>query len=385
MFSELLSIPAINFGKARISYSKVGNDNIGPYSLTTPFTRATNFPFDGRAGFLLTSNLGNPDLKNEGTGEFEVGLEMRFLKNRFGFEASYFSRNHTDLLTSGIPISAATGYSSTTLNSGDMTNKGVEVLVSATPVKSSKFTWDIMLNYTKIKNNVTKINAGLDRIATGQTVAFVGLPYGNFYNTGYVYNAEGRIMIDKDGLPVVSGTKIIGNLQPDWLGGFNNSFRYGSLAMSFFFDVRKGGDILNSDDRYGYFYGTPKITENREDRVISGISTVDNKENTKVVTARNYYQRLNLIYESVIQDGTYIKLRNVNLSYNFNQKFLQKTPFSAASLTATGRNLWIHAPNFTGSDPEVSTYGTGNGSQGVYGYSVPTSRSYNFTLNVTLK
>ncbi|TDH28835.1 SusC/RagA family TonB-linked outer membrane protein [Segetibacter sp. 3557_3] len=385
IFSELFSSRAINFGKVRVSYSAVGNDNIGAYSLTTPFSRPANFPFDGRAGFRLTSNLGNADLRNERTNEFETGLEMRFLANRIGLEASYFSRQHNDLLTSSVPISAATGFSSTTINSGNMTNKGVEVLLSGTPVKTGKFTWDVMVNYTKIKNEVTKVNAGLTNISLGQTFAFVGQPYGSFYNTGYVYNDEGRIMIDKDGLPIVSGTKIIGNLQPDWLGGLNNSFRYGNLALSFFFDMRKGGDILNSDDRYGYFYGTPKVTENREDRVIPGISTVDNKENTKVVTARSYYQRLNLIYESVIQDGTYIKLRNVNLSYNFNQKLLQRTPFASASLTATGRNLWIHAPHFTGSDPEVSTFGSTNGSQGVYGYSVPTSRSYNLTLSVTLK
>jgi hypothetical protein len=149
--------------------------------------------------------------------------------------------------------------------------------------------------------------------------------------------------------------------------------------------MRRGGDILNSDERYGFFYGTPKVTENREDRVISGVNQSDGKENTKPVSAKLYYQRLNLIYESVIQDGSYIKLRNVNFTYNFKPAMLRKTPFSAASVNLAGRNLWIYSPHFTGADPEVSSYGSGAGSQGVYAYSVPTSRSYNVTLNVTLK
>jgi hypothetical protein len=266
-----------------------------------------------------------------------------------------------------------------------MTNKGLEILLNGTPVKSNKFSWDVTVTFTKIKNKVTKIYANQPSLSLGQTWLFVGDPYGVFYNTGYVRNNEGRIMIDANGLPQVSGNKKIGNLQPDWLGGLNNAFRYGNLSFSFFFDVRKGGDILNSDDRYGYFYGTPKVTENREDRVVPGISVVDNKENTKPVKARDYYQRLNLIFESVIQDGTYIKLRNVNVGYNLPNKLTHRTPFSAVSLTLTGRNLWIYAPHFTGSDPEVSTFGTGNGAQGIYAFSVPTSRSFNLTLGLTLK
>ena len=267
-----------------------------------------------------------------------------------------------------------------------MTNKGFEALLTAMPVKGAKFSWEVVANYTKIKNKVTRIYKDQPSLAIGQTYAFVGDPYGVIYNTGYARNADGQIMIDANGLPVVDPIlKKIGNIQPDWLGGLTNTFRYGGLSFSFFFDVKKGGDILNSDDRYGYFYGTPKVTENRESRVVPGISVVDNKENTKSVSAVAYYQRLNLIYESVVQDVSYVKLRNANLTYSFAGNVLGKTPFSGASISVTGRNLWIHAPHFTGSDPEVSSYGSSNGSQGVYGFSVPTSRSYNFALNLTFK
>ncbi len=386
IFSELLKVPAIDFGKLRFSYSKVGNDDgIGAYALNTPFVRPTNFPYDSRAGFLISSTLGNSTLKNESTNEFETGLEMRFLKGRISFEASYYNRKHTDLLTS-VSTSAATGFTSTLLNAGDMTNKGVEVLLNGTPVKTKNFSWDVTVTFTKNKNKVIKIYGNQPSLSIGQTQLFVGLPYGNFFNTGYQRTADGQIQIDAAGLPIVTATsKIIGNVQPDWLGGITNTFRYKSLSFNFFFDMRKGGQILNSDDRYGYFYGTPKVTENRQPLVVPGISIVDNKPNTKLVQAEDYYQRLNLIYESVIQDGTYIKLRNVNLNYNLPGSWFSKSVFTGIGLTATARNLWIYSPHFTGADPEVSSYGSSNGSQGVYGYTVPTSRSYNFTISATLR
>lgn len=385
VFSELAKISFLNFGKLRVSYSSVGNDNIDPYSLNTPFVRAGNFPFNGVSGFLLSGNLGNSTLRNEKTNEFEAGLEVRVLNNRLGVEASYFERKHIDLLTSSIPISSATGYTSTSLNAGDMTNKGFEALVTATPVKAGSFIWEAIINYTQINNKVTRIYKDQSNLSIGQTYAFVGEPYGVIYNTGYSRNTDGRVLIDANGLPIVGPLQKIGNIQPDWLAGVTNTLHYGAWSLSFFFDVIKGGDILNSDDRYGYFYGTPKVTENREDRVVQGISTVDNKENTKSVRAVLYYQRLNLIYESVVQDVSYVKLRNASLSYHFPKKILDKTPLGTASLSVTGRNLWIHAPHFTGSDPEVSSYGSSNGAQGTYGFSLPTSRSYNITLNVTFK
>jgi TonB-linked SusC/RagA family outer membrane protein len=384
-FSELLKIPALSFGKLRVSYSAVGNDNVGAYAGSTSFVTAGSFPYGGNAGFLLNTTLGNSTLKNERTNEAEIGLEMNFLKNRIGFEVSYFDRRHKDLLTS-VPIAASTGFSSTVINAGDMYNKGIEALLNVTPVKGSKFSWDATFNFTKIKNKVTKVNSSTTSLSLGQTWAFVGDPYGVFYNYGYARTDDGQLLIDNNGLPIVSSVnQKIGNLQPDYLAGMNNTFRYGPVSLSFFFDVRKGGDIFNSDDRYGWFYGTPKVTENREDRVIAGIVQSTGQPNTKVIAAEDYYQRLNLIYEAAIQDGTYVKLRNASIGYTVPSKLLAKSPFSNASFTVTGRNLWIHAPHFTGSDPEVSSYGTGNGSQGVVGNPVPTSRSFNFTLNVTFK
>lgn len=386
IFSEVLKTPALNFGKLRVSYSRVGNDNVGAYSLRTPFVRAGSFPYGGVPGFAQSTTANNDLIKNETTDEFEIGVETRFLKNRLGLEMSYFSRKHSDLLTS-VSTSSATGFNSATINAATMTNKGVEILLNASPVKGRKFSWDLTGSFTSIRNKVIQIYKDQASLTTGQTVAFIGEPFGTFYNIGYQRDAAtGRILIDNNGLPIATTSSIkIGNIQPDWLAGLSSTFKYDNVSLSLFFDMRKGGDILNSDERYGFFYGTPKATENRENRIVSGIKRSDGKENDISVTARDYFQRLNLIYESVIQDGTYIKLRNVNVTYTFKQALLSKTPFSAASVSLTGRNLFIYSPNFTGADPEVSSYGSSAGSQGVFGYSTPTSRSINLTLNVTLK
>jgi hypothetical protein len=115
---------------------------------------------------------------------------------------------------------------------------------------------------------------------------------------------------------------------------------------------------------------------------VKGISVTDNKENTVSVSGQDYYRRLNGITEAVIQDGTYIKLRNVSVSYEVSKALLKRTPFKSAALILTGRNLWIYSPHFTGGDPEVSSFGSSNGSQGLYSFSTPTSRSVGVTLKV---
>jgi len=384
VFSELIKehTPWLSFGKFRASYSKVGNDNVGAYATSTVYSVANDFPFNGLPGFLISGDLGNANLKNETTTELELGLETQFLNNRLGLEFNYFDRDHTDLL-SYITLAHSTGYRNSYINAGSMYNRGIEMLFNASPVKKENFSWDLTFNFTKIKNRVTSLYGDNEQIQIGQTFAFRNQPYGVFYAPSYSYNEQGQLLVDDRGLPVIGATKPIGNIQPDWLAGLNNSFRYKNVNLSFFFDMRKGGDLMNSDDRYGFFYGTSKATESREDRVVEGVNINTGEANTISVAAQDYYQRISDIYESAIQDGTYVKLRNVSLSYDFPQKMITKTPFKRATLTATGRNLWIYAPHFNGSDPEVSSYGTGNDALGLYGNSVPSSRSYNFTLSLT--
>ncbi|HEY9048976.1 MAG TPA: SusC/RagA family TonB-linked outer membrane protein [Ohtaekwangia sp.] len=384
VFSELLPASITNvlsFGKLRLSQATVGNENVDPYSINTTYyssnVNGIAFPFQGQAGFMINKTIGNTALHNERLNESEIGLETKFFNNRIGLEASYFYRKSIDGLIPGVAIAPSSGYTGTTVNSASIENKGIEILLNATPVKSQKFSWDLTFNFTRIRNKVLSIYPGTDQL--GRIVK--GQPYNIFYGTRYKRNENGSIVIGTDGLPLPDDLPgVIGNANPKWLAGLTNNFRYGQFTLSFFFDMKKGGDIQNDMDSYGYFYGSSKVTENRAPRVIEGVSVADNQPNTVSVGAQKYYQYITSIQESLIQDGTYIKLRSVSLGYELNPAWLARTPFKSASITISGRNLWIYSPHFSGADPEVSSLGAANGVQSIYQFSTPTSRSGNCTL-----
>ncbi|BAV06102.1 TonB-dependent receptor plug [Filimonas lacunae] len=393
IFSELLDAQTkkiINFGKLRASYASVGNDNVTVYANSTPYVQVTNantganvtFPYAGVNGFALSSNLGNSQLKNELQKEFEVGLETKLLGNRLGLEASYFNRNMSQGLVSGISLAPSTGYSTTTINSAEINTKGVELLLNGTPVKTRNFSWDVTVNFTKLNTKVKEVAPGkLDETQIGFTYAVKGMPYGMFYGSVYARNAQGELLL-KNGLPYSESNDYLGTATPDWTGGITNQFHYKNFALSFFIDTRQGGMLQNVDEYYNLTYGVSKATENRADRIIKGIDAATGAANTTVVTAQSYFTTISGITESQMQKASYIKLRNVSFSYSLNKSLLVKTPFKEATITFTGRNLWIHkAAGFTGSDPEsTNTFGTSNGNMGVYTFGTPTSRSYGCSL-----
>jgi TonB-linked SusC/RagA family outer membrane protein len=383
IFSELLPEQlrsAISFAKARVSYATVGNEGIGAYSLLTPFTNqyrnGNAFPFQGQSGFLLSSTLGNPTLQNERLNEIEGGLEARFLDNRIGFEGSYFYRKTNHGIIPGVSISGATGYNGTAVNTASIQNKGFELLFTASPVRTKDLSWDLTLNFTRLRNKVLAIYPGLDQL--GRVIK--GQPFNVFYGPRYLRDsASGQLMIGANGMPVVDSKQgVVGDPNPDWLAGLTNNLRYKRFSLSFFFDYKKGGDVANEVEGLAFFYGTAKVTENRQPMIIKGISVVDNKPNQVAVGAQAYYTTRQ--YESSIQDGTYLKLRNVTLTYDIHPSVLGKTPVKAASLSVSGRNLWIYSPHFTGADPEAGSYGAGNSVQGIYSFSTPTTRSFYVTL-----
>ncbi|WP_121811149.1 SusC/RagA family TonB-linked outer membrane protein [Mucilaginibacter kameinonensis] len=393
IFSEFFSpefSKVMNLGKLRVSYGTVGNDgSISPYSLLTAYNSATirnlTFPYAGQSGFLISDVLGNANLKSERINEFEAGFEAGFFNNRISLEASFYSKKTIDGIIPSVSIAPSTGYAATSVNSAVMRNRGIEVLLNASPVKSRDFSWDLTLNFTRNRNKVLSIYKDQQQLGNGFTNIIVGQPYGVIYGTRYARNAAGKLLIDDSGLPYADDNQgIVGNINPNWLGGINNNFRYKQFNFSFFFDIKRGGDIQNNVDGYGYFYGTPKVTENRGPRVVDGVNATTGQPNTIAVNGQAYYQRANSVLESVIQDGSYVKLRNVSLGYTLKPSWLSKSPFKSATFSVTGRNLWIHAPHFTGGDPEVSSFGSSNGSQGIYSFSTPTSKSVDFSLKVTL-
>ncbi len=385
IFSELMSDNfrnVMNFGKIRLSYASVGNDAVGPYQLGTPYQLANrngnNYPYQGEPGFLLSQTLGNPNLQNERLNEYEGGLEMQFLHDRIGFEGSYFSRKSIDGIIPGVSISNATGFAGTTVNTASIEVKGIELLIRATPIRTRDFSWDLTLNSSRIRNKVLALYPGTNQL--GRLI--VGQPYNIFYGTKYQRNPQGQLLIDANGLPLVDTVQgIVGNVNPDFLAGLTNTFRYKQWSLGFFLDWKKGGDVENNTEAGGFFYGVAKVTENRGPLTIKGISVVTGKENAQTVNAQTYYQSRQ--YESIIQDGTFIKLRTISLTYDIKPSVLGRTPIKSASLSVVGRNLWLYTPHFTSGDPESSSYGSSNANQGIYGYSTPSSRSLDFSLKLS--
>lgn len=396
IFTEPLKMsdnPILNFGKIRAAYSSVGNDAVGPYSLTNPYYQASigniSFPFNGQNGYLLTTQYGYP-LKNELVKEFEVGLELQFLQNRISFDGAYFSKKSVDLLTSGVPLDGATGFASASENAGSMRNRGVEITLSAIPVKSKNFNWNITVNFTKIKNEVLELAPGVPYLQFAGFVnpgifAYANSPYGVIYGTHFKRNDAGEMLLDDDGYPQRDDNLgPIGNATPDWLGGLTNEFTYKNFSLSFVLDMKHGGQIMNLDGHYLDFYGVSKITEDRDgSKVFPGIIESTGKPNTTAVpTDQSFYQNLwSNIDETSLQDASYLKLRQATLAYRFSNETLKGSFFKSITLNVTATNFILHK-NYFGADPEVSLNGSGNG-QGFANFMTPTSKNILFGLKAT--
>jgi hypothetical protein len=290
---------------------------------------------------------------------------------------------------SQIPINPSSGFLYKIINVGSIQNKGIEFLISGTPVKTTNFTWEANFNFTRIRSKVTSLGEGVDNVQLGGfngagVYLFRNQPYGILYGLGYARNDQGQIQVDDDGIPIsTTDFKAIGNTNPDFTAGLYNTFTYKKLSLSFLFDWKKGGDVLNLDDTYMWFYGTAKLTENREKPFVvpNTVYASDNKPNTTEITAQDYWPAISNIAEAWIEDGSYIKLRTVSLAYSLGQ-ISKKIPFKSLTISVGGNNLWIHAPHYTSGDPEASVSGGGNG-QGVTNFHTPTTRSYIVGLKAT--
>ena len=407
VFTELMEKNStLSFGKVRVSYSSVGNDNIPPYSLTTPYILGgsvsinhQNFPYDPGSGQVngarLSNVQGNPNLKNESLNEFEIGADLKFFSNRLSLEGSYFNRESKDLL-SQIPIAPTSGFLQAIKNVGTIQNKGFELLLSGTAIKKKDFTWDVSVNFTQIRSKVTSLGEGVDQIQLGGFGGDLGgiylikdQPYGVIYGPGYARNEKGQMLVDATGIPILSTDfSKLGDINPDFNAGLLNTFTYKKFSLTFLFDWKQGGDVMNVDNNYMWFYGTSKATEKgRETPFVvpnsvysTGDPSLDGKPNTTAVTAEEYWPAISGYGESQLEDGTYIKLRTLSLAYTLMPS--KKSALKSLTISAGGNNLWIHAPHYTSGDPEANLAGNGNG-QGVTNFQTPTTRSFIVGIRAT--
>lgn len=420
VFSELLDVDFLTFGKVRASWAQVGAGPPNPYSTSSVFVSSTvgdgwgdniPFPLGGVTGFELSGTLGNPELTPESTTSVELGLDVRFLDGRIGLDAAYFQRETKDaILQASLPRS--TGYTSVWLNSGAMTSDGIELTLDGDIINSGDLRWNTSINFTKFKSVVDELAPGLERFQiggfTGTGIFLIaGNQYGAIFGGAYLREGaggpnddglnipDGEIVINDDATSGEYGFQIpdaslraIGNSNPDFQVGFKNSIDYKRFNFSFLLDWKEGGEMWNGTNWALTFFGRSQLTaDTREEApfVIPGVKQSDGAPNDiPIVRGQNYWTSslggFGSVDEQFIQSTSWIRLREVSVSYRFDTSNILNGFFDAASLGFYGRNLWYDTP-YDGVDPETSLVGTGN-AQGLDYFNQASSRSYIVRLNL---
>jgi len=419
ILSEHIKLPeTITYGKLRVSYARIGKD-ASPYSTTTGYGAYTSLPA-GVTGFTRAANLGDPFLRPEFTNTYEAGLEMSFYKNRLGIDVTYYHSLSEDQIIN-VNVSTATGYVRAAINSGSMRNKGVEIMLKGTPVQTQYFSWNASLNFSANRNKILSIREGLTEISYGTSGGYLNSPatmklipgeaYGNIYGTHYLRyygtdkedplrtDASRPMIIGANGFPALapaSSQKLLGNSQPDWVGGLSNTFTYKNVSVSALIDARWGFEKFNRLENFFAAFGIADYTtDRREYKVFPGV-LADGTPNTKSVwlgqatgpDGVNYgegYYRNNYraISEPFVQDASWIRLRSVSVAYSLPKKVLPQKVIKNASVSITGNNLWLHTDYF-GLDPESVSADSGSNVDGFSGFTYPAARSFLFTLNIGL-
>jgi TonB-linked SusC/RagA family outer membrane protein len=420
VFSDQFKLPKWwTYGKAKVSYAKIGKDG-DPYSITNGFEAGTTI--GSTVPFYQSRTLGNPYLRPEFTQTTEAGAELRFLEDRLGVEVIAYQQKSKDLLVP-IDVSTATGFDKAQVNAGEINNKGLEITLSAMPVRTKDFSWDMRFNFSTNRNRVVKLNEDLKlgeivistqfgylsssvttKLVPGQSY---GALYGRTYKRYYGDEVDDRKTLRKDlplliganGFPVLddaSNQRYLGNSLPKWIGSTTQTFRYKQLTLSLLLDVRRGNYKFNQLSNFLAAFGESKITENRDQTMVFNGVLADGTPNTKPVYLgqakgpdnvdygagfyRNYYRGSS---ENFIEDASWVRLRSLSLSYTLPAQLLSATKaISGATVSFTGNNLWLDT-KYTGFDPETSSSSSGNNASDAFsGFTYPATRSFLFSLNL---
>lgn len=394
----------LSFGKLRASWAQVGNtESVGPYQTLQTYGAGNTHLGRPLGGFTSGNNLPNPFLVPFTSTEMEYGLEFRVFKNRLGLDVTYYDQKTTnDILDAS--ISQASGFASTSVNLGKLTNKGVEFLLTGTPVKSSALTWDVSVNFSKNKSKVVSLiegqkefigdpNTAEPRTRTVLIKQIVGYPYGMITGVTQLRDPSGNLVYDSSGTPIAdnSGYKIIGNGVPDFTGGINNSITWKGVNLSFLIDFKSGGDIYSGTNvrmtEAGFTKQTLLGRAGEAPLTITGVTQDGTgfKPFTKTLTpgeAANYWSELGeRAQENFVYDASFIKLRQITLGYSLPSKLFSRTPIRTLMISFVARNLAILYKNVPNIDPE-SSYQSGN-NQGLDYFGMPATRTYGVNLRAS--
>lgn len=384
-----LKSKVLTYAKLRGAFARVGSD-ASPYQLATVFNGSST-KFGSLPKFSLSDNLANANLKPEQTTSSEVGAELAFFDSRATVDASYYDKETKNQILN-LVIPPTSGYRTQAINAGQISNKGFEATFGVTPLRSEQgLNWTSTFNYASNKSKVVSLTPGLTTVVLGtqrsaSVVATAGQPYGQLTGYTFLRDADGNLLT-QNGLPIRGPAAVLGNVNPRWVGGWNNEFRYKRFTGSFLLNFHEGGKFFSNTnmmcDQSGMCANTLRGREVDWDKpgiVVKGIDKASGQPNTVNVTSEQYFQSLWLFNEAYTYDDSYIKLREARIGYDLPTSLAKRFRAQTINVALVGRNLWTRT-NVPNIDPEF-TYNTGN-AQGLEYAPMPTNRSIGITLQVT--
>lgn len=393
----------LSYAKLRASYAAAGSD-LDPYQLYNTYGIGTD-P-NGNTIAYSNSTLYNDSVRSQLIRSFEAGAELRFFNNRIGIDVSIYKSNAIRQLIN-LPMDPLSGYSARKINAGDVQNTGIEVTADAKIFNNPKsFNWSTTLNFSHNNNTVPSIYPGVTKYQLGgfdniQIMAVAGQPYGEIYGTALMRVEDphdpnfGKLILTNNGLPQATpDIRLLGNQQAKALFGWTNSFSYKGFGLSVLLDARIGGKIFSQTLLNMERSGTAGVTVmngGRDSMLVEGVVIDPNTgqyiPNTNWVSTQQYWVNGLVgpgntgITEVNLYDATNVRIRNIQLSYSFPKKFLERSFIQRAILSVSCNNVWLISSHMHGLDPE-SAYSTGTPAIGFENGSAPTTRTFYINLSI---
>jgi TonB-linked SusC/RagA family outer membrane protein len=394
VFTDAFHLPEwISYGKVRASYAAASNGT-SPYQNAITYNLAAYTVNNEPAGTVASTTIPNSNLEPVKIAEKEIGLNMEFFHNRLGFDVAWYDK-HTTADIVQLTVSPTSGYNQQIENIGQIRNRGVELLLTGTPVRTAHFNWNVSFNFANNDNKVLNLG-GLPSIVTagayprwGSEVNIsnvVGLPYSQIMGFDYQRDAKGNIIYGTNGEPLQTAVKPLGSGVYKITGGLSNEFNYKDFSLSFLIDYKFGAKVYSGTNLLLYYYGLQKTTlEGREGGYVGKGVNQQGTPNTVSVNAQTYWQDISAsgtdhIASQFVYDASFIKLRALSLGYNIPASVLKNGFIKGVRVALVGHNLAIlmkHVPNI---DPESNLNGTNGQGLELSGY--PAVRSYGLNVNV---
>ena len=409
IFTDALGISNdfLTYGKLRASFAQVGNDT-APYQLNFNFIpqstafgqfgTSTTYPFNGTLAFAGTNTIPPGDnLRPESVNSFEFGTELQFYNGRIGLDATYYNVETKDQILA-VAIPQSTGFAFRRENVGITTNEGIELELNINPISNKNFDWNMLTTFTKNVFNVKELKEGVDRLVVNsgfnsiQIIAEPGKPYGLYGNKFSRASSDStKIIVDPEtGLRSGEDNGRLGDVYPDFIFGLSNRFRYKNFSFSFTLDWRNGGIIYSETIQTLRALGLAEETAvNRQGAFIDREAYIEQadgslRQNDIPITTQDFWGTYasGQIAEGNVFDASFLKVREIGISYSFPESVLAKTPFQRISIGLEARNPFLLYSAIPHIDPETNLFGSANDGAGIEFNSPPTARSIGVNLQI---